>query len=171
MQEKFTYEIGGKKYTQRALVLGQTRQLKNVIEGIVIPKGIKGMGETELMLAIVGVVGDKLPDALAVVLTPEGVELKDKDLKALAREIEFAIPPDQAFQVIEDFFDCNPIASLLERLSGAIGKIAEKIPAMGSGSKILSASSPAEISREETVFSGDTPMEIASHTLSTEAEK
>jgi hypothetical protein len=54
------------------------------------------------------------------------VYLKDRDLDALAAELEFNIDPGTAMQVIEDFFDCNPIASLFERFAGMTEKFSRK---------------------------------------------
>jgi len=143
--ESFKYEIGGKKYTQNPLVLGQVGQLMRIVEGMVIPSGVDTLG-------LISALGDKLPLAIAIVLTPEGVTLKDKDIHALASELEFEMPPEMAIQVIEDFFTCNPIQSLLERIGSMAGKIAGKIQT--TGSKPSSASSAEETLQSETASSG-----------------
>lgn len=146
---EFTYKIGGKKYTQKPLVLGQIRQLIKAIEGMVIPRGIDTPG---LIVAF----GDKLPLALAIALTPEGMSPKDKDIHSLAGELEFEISPEETVQAVEDFFDCNPILSFLER----IGKMSDKVnKAMTgkTGSKSSPVSSPEEILLSETISSGGTP--------------
>lgn len=147
MPDKFIYEIGGKTYIQAPLVLGQFQQLMKLLEGVVFS------GELT-PLSLMRIIGDKLPQAMAIVLTPENIKLKDKDIHALASELAFEIPPEIVLQVIEDFFDCNPIPSLLER----IGTMAEKIShaMIKTGSMNSSASSREEISRKETVSSGDT---------------
>lgn len=143
---EFKYEIGGKTYTQKPLVLGQIRQLMNLMKGIVIPHDIDTPG-------LVSLLGDKLPQTIAVVITPEDMRLKDKDVKTLATEIEFEISPEQAIQVVEDFFDCNPIVSLLERLRKTAGKISEKMKETGLNKS--ASSSPVEILSSETPSSGD----------------
>lgn len=144
---EFTYEIGGKKYTQKKLVLGQLQQLLGLLPGL-------RFGSTE-PLAVMAALGDKLPQALAVVLIPEGVALKDKDLPALAGEIAFAVEPETAMQVVEDFFTCTPVPSLLERLTAMADTIRAALNrANGSGSS--SSSSPEGTSSNATPSSGDT---------------
>ncbi|WP_298434585.1 hypothetical protein [Geobacter sp.] len=155
------YEIDGKVYLQRPLVLGQIRQLMPILEGVAIHPQSDAM-------QLIGALGDKMPKALAVVLTPEGTSVRDKDLQALAEEIEFGISPEQVFVVVEDFFDCNPIASLLEKLSGAMVKIVAKLP-QKIGSSPSSASSPTETLPAGTLFFGDSPPESADPISDTEA--
>lgn len=151
MVETYTYEIGGKTYTQRPLVLGQISQLMSLMKGLIIPHDIDTLG-------LVSLLGNKLPQAVAVVLTPEGVSLKDKDVNALTAELEFEISPEQTIQVVEDFFVLNPIVSLLERLSGMTEKISKAmIKTTETGLKSSSAPLPEEILPKETASSGDAP--------------
>lgn len=145
---EFKYEIGGKTYTQKPLVLGQIRQLMSLMKGIVIPHDIGIPG-------LISLLGDKLPRAIVIVLCEEGKALKDKNLEHLESEIEFEISPEQAIQVVEDFFDSNPIVSLLERLKETAGKISEKMKETGLNKS--ASSSPVEILPSETPSSGDTP--------------
>lgn len=156
------YVIGEKTYIQRPIVLGQLRQLLNLLQGIVIPKDVNTMG-------LIAALGDKLSQAIAIILTPEGMKLKDKDIKKLATEIEFEISLERTIQVVEDFFGCNPIASLLEKLNTIIDKITERI--QQTGSKNSSVSSVMETSPSETVSSGNTPLESAIPSSITESEK
>lgn len=162
-KKQFTYEIGERTYIQRPLVLGQMRQLISTMQGLVIPADIDTIG-------LVSVLGDKLPLALAIVLTPlhpplskggiegsYGAVLKDKDIPALANELEFAVTPEQTLQVIEDFFSCNQISLFLE----SIGKMTEKISTAmtktkETGSHNSSASSQEETLQKETQYSGTT---------------
>lgn len=138
MPEKFEYEIGGKKYIQRPLVLGQINQLMKLLQGVVIPSGVD-------TLALVSSLGDRLPRAIAIALTPEGASLKDKDINALAEELEFEISPEQTLQVVEDFFVCNPIPSLLEKIGDMAGKITSQMKRRnGDGLTNSSASSALE---------------------------
>lgn len=95
-------------------------QLLDLLKGVSIPKGAS-------ILTIINSLGDRLPNALAIVLIPEEISLKDKDIDKLAKEIKFNISPEITMTVIEDFFDCNPIASLLERFSGLIVNLKAKI--------------------------------------------
>lgn len=145
-----SYEIGEKTYEQKPLVLGQLRQLLDVVAGTLIPHGADAM-------ALVAALGDKLPRALAIILTPEGVNLRNKDIDALAANLEFDISLEQSMQVVEDFFTCNPIASLLEKLTGAMGKATQG----ATGLKTLSASSPEEALSTEEKSSGDAHSESA----------
>lgn len=111
------YTIEGKIYTQSAMVLGQWRQLLNILKDVPVPADASA-GQLAVIL------GDRLPAAFAVVLNPEGVSLRDKDLRAIADDLEFSLSTETAIQVIEDFFVCNPLSSLLERIGGVAGNLA-----------------------------------------------
>jgi hypothetical protein len=111
------YEIGGKTYIQRPLVLGQLKQMRGLLEGIEIPGWIGdpgGAGAAELL----NLVQDHAPALLSIVLTPEGEDLRGKDLATLAGDLEFTATPETVLEVAEDFFHCNPLPSLLNRLGG-----------------------------------------------------
>jgi hypothetical protein len=158
--EQFKYEIGGTAYVQRPLVLGQVLLLAGLLKHLPI---VQDMG----VQAIIASLGLKLPDALAIVLIPQDGKAIDKidDDKRfeLATEISFSIDPETVAKVIEDFFDCNPIASLLERFAGMTEKLSGKIKTMKEpGSSKPSSSSPAEISPREMGSFGDTPSRSAS---------
>mgnify|MGYP001160557200 FL=1 len=142
-----TYKIGGITYQQRPLVIGQVKQLLTVLEGLTIPSDIDMMG-------LVATLGDRLPDALAVILTPDGMSPKDKDLKKLSEELAFSLEIEQAMEVVEDFFVLNPISSLFGRLNQAIEKIQAQFLM---SSTTLSASSQEETSQKEMQSSGDIP--------------
>jgi hypothetical protein len=144
----YKYLIGEKIYIQKPLVLGQILQLTGYLEGI------KKLSNSPL--EIIRSLGDKLPSALAIVLTEEGGSVRGKDLKSLADEISFSIDLETIFKVIEDFFGCNPISLNLEKLTAAMQKISEKAKV---GSKNSSSSSQEETSPEEKISSGDTPQE------------
>jgi len=149
---EYKYEIGGKIYFQKPLVLGQVRQLMNLLQGVAIPRESNA---AELII----VLGDRLPAAVAIVLHPEGIKLKDKALDALTREIEFEISPEDTIKVVEDFFGCNPISLVLEKVNKAIGQMKER-----TGLPNLPVSSAKETLQKETTSSGDTPSENASLT-------
>lgn len=109
------YEIGGKTYIQKALVLGQISQLTALLGDVSFFTGYGPMG-------IISALGDKLPRAVAIVLTPEGVPLKSKNIS----EVEDAVSeldPLITVQVVEDFFICNPVVAIFERLTGMAEKI------------------------------------------------
>jgi len=142
------YEIGGKTYIQRPLVLIQHKQIKNVLTGLEI-------AENFTVLDIIEVLEDRLPQALAVVLTEECMSLRDKNLAALADELQYTIQPETAFEVIEDFFICNPAASLLQKLAGVIANVRGLMRRTGSTKSV--STSQGETSPGETPSSGDTP--------------
>lgn len=152
----FEYNIGGKKYIQKPLVLGQIRQLMELMQGVVVANADA--------LGIIAALGDKLPKAIAIALTPEGMAVKDKDFGILASEIEFEISPEMAIQAVEDFFSCNPIALLLERLSGAMKQIEKQITETKEiGLKKPASSSQAAILQKGIQSFGDIPQKSVSH--------
>ncbi len=155
------YKIGDKIYIQRPLVIGQVRQLLSVLEGIQIPSDVDVMG-------LVATLGDRLPDALAVILTPVGTHPKEKDLKAISDEIAFSLELETAMKVIEDFFVLNPISSLFERM----GKMVEAIQAQFQTQSMNSfVSSQEETSQKETQSNGDTHSKSANDTSNIENGK
>lgn len=151
-KKEYTYQIGDKKYIQRKLVLGQIRQLTSLLDGTVIS------GDKSDVAHWIRILDDKIHLALAVVLTEEGASLMDKDIYKSAKKIEFSIEPEQVTEVIEDFFVCNPIASLLQRLEGTISRISKVIiRGNGTGSESSASSLAEETSSKETESSGSTP--------------
>lgn len=157
----FSYVINGITYIQKPLVLGQIRQITSVIKKIAEGGGLPTGGTPFEWIEILG---DKLPLALAVVLTPEGGDPRSKDLAALGDELEFNILPDQVIQVVTDFFDCNPIHSLLAKLQGLTGSIKKVAQTMKTGLTSSSASSQEEISASEKQSSGKSHPKSASPT-------
>ena len=140
----FKYEIGGKVYIQKPLVLGQIGQLLDCLKGTAITSFNP--------LDIFNELRDQMPGLLSIVLTEEGKSPGDKDLEKMAGEMEFSIDIDTALGVIEDFFDCNPVASIWKRLNGMPQKIVRRLPV---GLKSSSSSSPEETSQSEMKSSGD----------------
>ncbi len=116
----FEYQIDGKVYEQRKLVWGQVNQLVGVVKGIEFSAGMTA-------LDLINILGDKLPTALAVVLTEKGKSVKEKDIAATAESFAFTVELDVAMQVIEDFFVCNPIASYLEKIGSLVGKMTDEM--------------------------------------------
>lgn len=107
------YIIGGKKYIQRPLVIGQLKQLARLLKNVVISPDA---GPANIVEAI----GDKLPEAIAIVLIPEGVNVKDKNIEEMVRELEFQVDIETAVKIVEDFFDCNQVSLLWKRLQNAL---------------------------------------------------
>jgi hypothetical protein len=137
-----SYTINGNTYTQKKLVLGQISQLTALMKGLVF-------SGTDAM-AIIGALGDKLPEAIAIVLRKEGEALADKDMTSVLRDVnEIDIP--EAVQIVADFFDCNPIHSLLESVNGIVAAIQRST----SGLMKSSAPSQPETSQSTTQSSGE----------------
>jgi len=123
MTEK-AYQIGDKTYLQRPLVLGQWQQLLPLLTGV-------NLSMESGLLDMIEAFGDRLPKMLAVVLTEQGKTAQGKDIESMAEEISFAISPEITFQVVDDFFICNPaqsIVSMLNRLTGMMGALRGKAP-------------------------------------------
>ncbi len=116
-----TYAINGKTYVQRPLVLGQAAQLLALLKGVTLPGEATALG-------LVAALGERIPDALAIVLTEEGMSPRDKNLSALAEELAFFLPPETALEAVDHFFELNPLSSWLSRL-------AELMTRIGTGTK------------------------------------
>lgn len=136
------YMIDGVEYYQKPLVLGQIRQLYELINLI---EEIRDMTDFSKML---DVFGDRASLFMAVVLTPKGVHPRDKDIHLLAKKLE-DIPIETALEVAEDFLSMQDIFSLMNRigsLSNAAGGIMRGIAS--------STPSPTETSPGEKKPSG-----------------
>lgn len=125
MSEEKTYEIGGKKYVQKKLVLGQIKQLNSIIGMIQFPLNGDGKPEdiTNAEMLQLLIKNDVLVKTLAVVLCPENTSLKDRNLKEIEEEIEFAVDIETGLDVVTDFFGLNNIQSLVERMENALALI------------------------------------------------
>jgi hypothetical protein len=119
MKEK-TYVIGEKKYVQRPIVLGQVRQLTDLFKDVVIPEDLS---ITSILMSL----GSNLGKAIAIVLTEEGVSLRNKNIEESASDIEFNITPEQALEVVEDFFGITDISLVVEKFNGMMLKMVENI--------------------------------------------
>ena len=60
------------------------------------------------MAQVAGLIGDHLPRSAAVILQPEGVAHRDKDLVALEAEFAEHLDIVTAEKVIDDFFVLTP---------------------------------------------------------------
>ena len=115
-----TYEINGIVYRQRPLVLGQLAALGELLEAVTIRE-----------LTVQGIIqafGDRLADAMAVVLVPQGQKVRDRDLNALARELDEHMTIETALEVVADFLHFNPISSLFERIRAITARINTALP-------------------------------------------
>ncbi|OPY15247.1 MAG: hypothetical protein A4E66_00166 [Syntrophus sp. PtaB.Bin001] len=140
------YVIGGKEYTQKALVLGQWRQLLDVLKGISIPADIDAHG-------LVNILDDRLALGLAIIINPAGIPLKEKDIPAIADELEFSADAETIFKIIDDFFACNPLPLILEKISQGAGFLSGILQTMLLTA--LSSASQPETLPAETQSSGD----------------
>jgi len=120
MKDKYEYVIGGKVYTMKPLVLGQVNQLINLIKDVNLPSEPT---IANLMLAL----GDKLPEAVAIILHVPEVSLKQKNIKELSEEISFEMSPELTLEIVEDFFDCIPLSLLLAKITETIKRVTEKM--------------------------------------------
>ncbi len=155
---EFKYTIGDKRYCQRPLVMGQVDQLLEVLESAPI-KNVLSAWDIKKSL------GENLYLCLAIVLIEEGKTARRTmdELRALADEIRWSIDPETEVEVIENFFDCNPVARIMERLpelqKGLVKKLLETAFVTP-----LSASQK-ETSPGETPSSGDSRPDSAPLTL------
>lgn len=156
------YDIDGITYIQRPLVFGQIKQLSTLLGGVTIDLNNAAEG-------LLQVVGDHMPQALAIVLTPEGTRLKDKDLTELADTLEFAITAEQIVQVVDDFFTCNPVVSILNRLGQTTGVIKDVMVNWVTGLISSYVSLQPETSPDGMTSCGDTARMNADTGLSTGA--
>ncbi|WP_028319345.1 hypothetical protein [Desulfobulbus elongatus] len=144
------YTINGQTYTQRTLVLGQIGQLLEAMRGVSFPAGA-GVAQ------VAGLIGDRLARCAAVVLQPEGVLHRDKDLAALEAEFTEHLDIVTTEKVIDDFFALTPAAAIAKLFGRLRGLIVLAPTTGGIGSTPPSSSSPEETSPNETPSSGDTP--------------
>ena len=146
----FEYEIGGRKFVQKALVLGQVKLLINTIKGVTLPRDAT---PASLVIAL----GDKVSDVLAIVLSEEGIPLKNKKLRDVQDLIEEHLSIEQSIGMVEDFFDCNPIASISEAMIGLAKKVEQVMTAKVSKEPSTVSVSPLaeETLPSETISSGD----------------
>ena len=141
------YEFGTKVYIQRPLVMGQVKQLIKALEGA----RITNIADPFLLIKDIG---ERLPVALAIVLTPEGATPRDKDLDALAGELEFGLSFDDVLRVIDDFFSCNDLLSLLKKFKALAERVSDEIRSEKPGSTASSPPSPEATSPAGTQSSG-----------------
>ena len=158
----FKYEIGGKQYTQQALVWGQIKKIKNLLSGT------KFAGELNVM-SIIDVLEDKMPAAVAIVLKEDGKPLKEKNIEELANGFEDVLELETMVDIIDDFFLCNRIGSLLQKLKTVFGKLLPEIDLTSLTDQ--SQVSQKEISPSESKSSGDSAQENADHTSNSATEK
>lgn len=150
-----TYTFGNKTWEQRPMTYGQVRQLLDLLRAVEMPERLDYQ-------SILSALGDRVPLALAIVLTEQSKSPAGKDLTALASEIEFSIPAETVGEVIADFFALTPVAKLIDMATGALqGVLAFQGGWMRSTAPSSDSSSPSvgEMSPEETPSSGSSDQE------------
>lgn len=148
------YEIDGKTYVQKPLVLGQNKQLLRVLDGVEMPEQLT-------LASLLDALGERLYAAIAVVITEKGCSPRDKNVDELAGWLEWSMDNATATEVVADFFDLNPVSSLLEKAGRMIAGLNRAIALRpigirGNGSTNPSSSSPGATSPGATPSSGDT---------------
>lgn len=153
-----TYQIGEKKYSQKKLVLGQIRQLLCLMKEAGLLQGnevsILTQISTKDLVDFLTDRGEMLSRWIAIVLKEDGVPLGKKDLDIMTSEIDFSIEPDQAMEVIRDFFEFLDLKSLSVKVSDTMKEIEQGMMEQ-IGSKKPASSSQEETSLSETTFSGN----------------
>lgn len=134
----FTYDINGRKFEQRKLVLGQVKQLFEAIQGMRVPMSTN-------VAAIIASFGDRMPRIMAIVLIDQGKKVSEKDVDEVQSYLEEYLDIEDTLKIVSDFFDCNPIASISEAIVGLAKKMNQTKEEQ---SQILSTSS-ASLSPEE----------------------
>ena len=118
--KRFDYEIGGKRYVQRPLVLGQAIRLLEVIGAA------QKLPETDDALAWLTALGEHAAEAVAAVLIPEGKAAREVDWDAQVEEIRWGADVATTLRVIRDFFACAPAsecAPLIEEIKAQAGSL------------------------------------------------
>lgn len=152
-KKEYRYEIGDKTYIQRPLVLGQIKQLSNVLDSVSISMLTNEMEMARLLL-------DNVAPVIAVVITEEGKSPQDKNIDELAEALEFTMDAETMAQVVQDFFACNPVASIYGKVSQMVNLMKKTPQATGSTGSV--SSSPEETLQDATGSSGGSPQESAS---------
>lgn len=140
------YCIGGRAFVQRPIVLGQLRLLLAALDGMTFD-GASPLGALRSL-------GEKLPAVLSILLVEEDLGVREamERLQERAERIGWEASPEVCLEAVEDFFACNPVSSVSERL----GEIMER--AAGQTTKALKppfSSSAEETSAGETGSSGE----------------
>ena len=139
------YVIGEQPFIQKKLCWGQVLQIIKEVENVDLPSDLSPRN-------LVNLFADKLPLLVAIALVPEGMKIQEKNLDELIEFFKWNLSPDQAMEIIEDFFDFNPIPLLLEKLGKGIEKMTQGVESFSEkaiGSNEVSPSSQAETSRKK----------------------
>ena len=106
------YTIGEKVYFQRPLLVGQIVPLLDALQGIVF----ESLGAMDIIRQL----GPKLNEVLAVILIPEGVNIKNRDISEIEDHLENNLDVITALQIVSDFFAFSPPSLMLKEVSRLI---------------------------------------------------
>jgi hypothetical protein len=107
---EYTYEIAGKTYIQRPLVLGQLKQLSAVMKHE-IPSEINMMG-------VIDILSDVFPDILAISLTEGDTPIKEKNIPALTALFREFVDIGMIVKIMNGMFCLEPGIFLLSDTAG-----------------------------------------------------
>lgn len=122
---KCMYEIKGRSFYQKQLVLGQLELLVDLLKDVELEKGLTNLG-------ILKTLGGKMPRAMAIVLFEEGSKIEKIEVEENWKTIEVQEIKKQteffannvnivlALKVITDFFVCTPMTEIMQTLASLI---------------------------------------------------
>ena len=120
-----TYNIKGRLFYQKQLVLGQLELLVDLLKDVSLEKGLTNLG-------ILKALGGKMPRAMAIVLLEEGYKLEKieigengnakeiEDVKKLTEFFANNVDISLALKAITDFFVCTPMTNIMQTLASLI---------------------------------------------------
>lgn len=120
-----TYNVKGRVFYQKELVLGQLELLVDLLKDLELEKGLTN-------LQILKALGGKMPHAMAIVLLEEScisdkIEIKEngksigmEEVKKLTQFFANNVDISLALKVIIDFFVCTPMANIMQTLATLI---------------------------------------------------
>ena len=111
-KEVFEYTIGSTIYTQKKMTLGQVKQLNKLFGTIEIPSNFTAV---TMFTSFSG----KLSEFMGIVLCKKDTALKDKVYQDVVDRLDDDADLDIGFKVVQDFFDCNPIATYFDQMMTA----------------------------------------------------
>lgn len=111
-KEVFEYTIGDSVYTQKKMTLGQVKQLNRLFGTVELPSNFTAI---TMFTSFSG----KLSEFMGIVLCKKGSMLKDKVYQDLVDKLDEDADLDVGFEVVQDFFVCNPIATYFDQMMTA----------------------------------------------------
>jgi len=172
LAEQKKYVLNGNHYYQEELYFDQFRALiqtlgpvwdliGSFIDAVFSEKPDKEMLKNikkPNVQEVVNFLGDDLPRAVAILLIPEGKNVRDQDIDQAVQDIGMS-KLSQVEEVIVDFFGLNDLPSHLQRARKAVGAInVRKAPSREkSTGKKSSSHSVKETSQKETSSSTKSP--------------